>query len=233
MVAVEHILVGRMPAGQETLLWERLLRRSFSSEERRHAQVGVIKRPLQDKLVGFERFLQGDLTQVEVYKGGNNTLSARLYFRRRTGQDFVPTYIVTTKTGLQALQKTESKLLIDPVLKGDVIQGNFGEINLRTIAQSQNVGRLLSRLLDQTDLVYAERKTTHVYDGKDRHVWRKFRRLTIRRFRDQVDTTSGKYTALVFRRNGRPLAKNTGALNVTNDSRVMAHRPKMQWQPIY
>lgn len=233
MVAVgESLVTKHRPGRQDNLPWHTLLRRKFSDKEMHHAQVGVMAKPLQDRLVGFERFSDGDIMQMEVYRGKHG-LSARLYFRRQPGKDFVPTYVVTTKTGLEALQRTESKLLIDPVLEGEVIQGNYGDVNLRNVGKRRKMHLLMDGLLSQPDLVYAERMTTHVYDGKDAHAWKGLRRLTIRRFRDQVDAASGKYTALVFRKNGKPLAKNVGALNVTNDNSVITHRPTMHWQSIY
>lgn len=227
MITLEHNAGGLPLQQRENLVWEKFLRRGFSPEALQGAKVGALKKPLQDKLVGFEAFANGKLMQVEVYKGRRGLLSARLYFQPTN--EYVPTYIVTTQKGLEALQKTESKLLEDPILEGEVIRGRYGEVNLRSLAQRRQVKALMSQLLQQDNLVYAERKTTHVYTGRDVHRWMGLRRVAIRMFTDRVNPASEKYTALVFRKNGKPLQKGVGALNVTNDRDVVAHRPKTEW----
>lgn len=232
MVTKESQSVG-ISTQQEGMFLRQLVKKGFFSRELQHAYAGIMH-PLQENLISHKRFrLRRNLLQIEMYEGSRG-LSARIYFKPRDG--FVPTYVVCTKDMLEYFRKHEQNLSNDPLVEGKQVRGEYGTINLQRVA-GRKLRHHMRQLLSQDSLVFAARKTTHVYTGTDRKINIQGKPALVRVFADRVQRRSGKYTALVFRPNGSKLLEDSflgpiGALNVTNDERVMQHRRKMKWYKI-
>lgn len=235
--ALQSLRISQPYPKREAFSWKSILRQGFSHKELSNASVGTMG-SLKDYLVISKQFgflrRQRDLMSIEVYQGQHG-VSARVYFQPKEG--FVPTYVICTSESLEELRKREAKLQIDPVVENNIARGDYGTVDLNRLAKKRRLRGAMQQLLAQENLVFAQRMTTHVYTGRDRHIMLDGEKATVRVFTDRVHPQSGKYTALVFKETGQPLLETSpygpvGALNVTNDEAVMQYRPKMQWRRV-
>lgn len=220
--------------------WKTVLAQAFSEKQLQNAQISHFGR-LTEELVAvrrFSRIFHWKLRQLEIYDGPLG-LTARVYFRgtkMENGQRFIPSYVVGTQNALQQMQRSDTSLSSDPPVEHGVLSASYGKVHLRRIA-GRRLRKQMEELLDQDNLAFAKRHTTHIYDRHDRTIQLEDgQEAVVRMFRDEVRPKSGRYTALVFRKDGSPLVPAStrkdriGVLSVTNDQMSVKKRPNMGWE---